>query len=218
LQPNHPTDDMQGIAASLLDGLLLGSGDAVIGINPASDNVPQVVRLLHMLLHEADAPQVAVLPLAPEILGGALPPLLSELAVRQKQPISRETASTDIRARLRDAAAAERADLLDAMLSEQVMRVLSPGADYRPDADRTLLELGMDSLMAIELRNRIISHLDVTIAVGDLMRGPTIRELGDTVLALLPMLDGAAPPDADQASGATRGAPVADDEWECGSL
>jgi ethanolamine ammonia-lyase large subunit len=49
LQPNHPTDNMQGIAASLLDGLLLGSGDAVIGINPASDNVPQVVRLLHML-------------------------------------------------------------------------------------------------------------------------------------------------------------------------
>ena len=49
LQPNHPTDDLQGIAASLLDGLLLGSGDAVIGINPASDNVPQVIRLLHML-------------------------------------------------------------------------------------------------------------------------------------------------------------------------
>jgi len=49
LQPNHPTDDLQGIAASMLDGLLLGSGDAVIGINPASDNVPQVVRLLHML-------------------------------------------------------------------------------------------------------------------------------------------------------------------------
>ncbi len=49
LQPNHPTDDMRGIAASLLDGLLLGSGDAVIGVNPASDNVPQVLRLLHML-------------------------------------------------------------------------------------------------------------------------------------------------------------------------
>jgi len=49
LQPNHPTDDLQGIAASLLDGLLLGSGDAVIGINPASDNTAQVVRLLHML-------------------------------------------------------------------------------------------------------------------------------------------------------------------------
>jgi len=49
LQPNHPTDDTAGIAASLLDGLLHGSGDAVIGINPATDNVPQVVRLLQML-------------------------------------------------------------------------------------------------------------------------------------------------------------------------
>ena len=49
LQPNHPTDDLAGIAASLLDGLLHGSGDAVIGINPATDNVPQVMRLLTML-------------------------------------------------------------------------------------------------------------------------------------------------------------------------
>jgi len=49
LQPNHPTDDASGIAASLLDGLLYGSGDAVIGINPATDNVPQVTRLLHMM-------------------------------------------------------------------------------------------------------------------------------------------------------------------------
>ncbi|KAB8065969.1 ethanolamine ammonia-lyase subunit EutB [Janthinobacterium violaceinigrum] len=49
LQPNHPTDDATGIAASMLDGLLLGSGDAVIGINPATDNVVQVVALLQLL-------------------------------------------------------------------------------------------------------------------------------------------------------------------------
>ncbi len=49
LQPNHPLDDPSGIAASLLDGLLYGSGDAVIGINPATDNVPQVMRILVML-------------------------------------------------------------------------------------------------------------------------------------------------------------------------
>jgi len=49
LQPNHPTDDASGIAASILDGLMYGSGDAVIGINPASDNVPQVMALLTML-------------------------------------------------------------------------------------------------------------------------------------------------------------------------
>jgi len=49
LQPNHPTDDITGIAASILDGLLYGSGDAVIGINPASDNVAQSVRLLRLM-------------------------------------------------------------------------------------------------------------------------------------------------------------------------
>jgi ethanolamine ammonia-lyase large subunit len=49
LQPNHPTDDLRGIAASLVDGLLYGSGDAVIGINPATDHVQTTVQLLTML-------------------------------------------------------------------------------------------------------------------------------------------------------------------------
>jgi len=49
LQPNHPTDDLNGIAASILDGLLYGSGDAVIGINPATDNVAQATRLLRLM-------------------------------------------------------------------------------------------------------------------------------------------------------------------------
>jgi len=51
LQPNHPTDDVRGIAASIVDGLLYGAGDAVIGINPASDSLPVLARLNHML-HE----------------------------------------------------------------------------------------------------------------------------------------------------------------------
>lgn len=45
LQPNHPTDDARGIAASILDGLLYGSGDAVIGINPATDSLPALMDL-----------------------------------------------------------------------------------------------------------------------------------------------------------------------------
>ncbi len=49
LQPNHPTDDMNGIAASILDGLLYGSGDAVLGINPATDNVAQSTRLMKLM-------------------------------------------------------------------------------------------------------------------------------------------------------------------------
>lgn len=49
LQPNHPSDDINGIAASILDGLLYGNGDAVIGINPATDNVQQTLKLIHMM-------------------------------------------------------------------------------------------------------------------------------------------------------------------------
>lgn len=51
LQPNHPTDDPKGIAASIVDGLLYGNGDAVIGINPATDN-PAAVRTLLELVDE----------------------------------------------------------------------------------------------------------------------------------------------------------------------
>ncbi|WP_295652524.1 ethanolamine ammonia-lyase subunit EutB [uncultured Mucilaginibacter sp.] len=49
LQPNHPTDDPKGIAASMIDGLLYGSGDAVIGINPATDSPAAVTNLLNLI-------------------------------------------------------------------------------------------------------------------------------------------------------------------------
>jgi len=49
LQPNHPTDDLKGIAASILDGLMLGSGDAVIGINPATDSLDKYIELTRFL-------------------------------------------------------------------------------------------------------------------------------------------------------------------------
>jgi ethanolamine ammonia-lyase large subunit len=49
LQPNHPTDDLKGIAISIIDGLFYGSGDAVIGINPATDNPEKVHSILSML-------------------------------------------------------------------------------------------------------------------------------------------------------------------------
>jgi ethanolamine ammonia-lyase large subunit len=49
IQPNHPTDDPKGIAASILDGLMYGCGDAVIGVNPAADSPAAVVALLRML-------------------------------------------------------------------------------------------------------------------------------------------------------------------------
>jgi len=49
LQPNHPTDDIKGILASVIDGLFYGNGDALIGINPAFDNITTQINLLKML-------------------------------------------------------------------------------------------------------------------------------------------------------------------------
>ncbi|CAN6484275.1 unnamed protein product [Victoria cruziana] len=51
LQPNHPTDDLRGIAASIVDGLLYGVGDAVIGVNPVTDSLAQLEELLRLLDH-----------------------------------------------------------------------------------------------------------------------------------------------------------------------
>ena len=59
LQPNHPTDDPKGIAASILDGLLYGCGDAVIGINPATDNpaaCAELMRLMDRIISEYEIP------------------------------------------------------------------------------------------------------------------------------------------------------------------
>jgi ethanolamine ammonia-lyase large subunit len=49
LQPNHPTDEPRGVTASILDGLLFGCGDAVIGINPATDSIPNAITLMHLI-------------------------------------------------------------------------------------------------------------------------------------------------------------------------
>jgi len=58
LQPNHPTDDPKGIAASVLDGLSYGNGDAVIGVNPATDHVGIVEMLLRLLDRIRDCYQI----------------------------------------------------------------------------------------------------------------------------------------------------------------
>jgi ethanolamine ammonia-lyase large subunit len=58
LQPNHPTDDAKAIAASILDGLLYASGDACIGINPATDNLTTTQALLHLVRNLIDEYQI----------------------------------------------------------------------------------------------------------------------------------------------------------------
>lgn len=59
IQPNHPTDNLKGIIASSMDGIMLGSGDAVIGVNPAVESVESVAGILKtidMLITELQIP------------------------------------------------------------------------------------------------------------------------------------------------------------------
>jgi ethanolamine ammonia-lyase large subunit len=59
LQPNHPTDDLRAIAAAILDGLMYGCGDAVIGVNPATDSpaaCAELLRLIDRLIREYEIP------------------------------------------------------------------------------------------------------------------------------------------------------------------
>ena len=173
------------------------------------------VTVLQELMTRAEAARVAVLPIDVQALGSAVPALLRGLAEGTAAP-GDDNASRNIVSRLRAASPEDRLPVVEAMLAEQVMRVLSPGTDYRPDADRTLLELGMDSLMAIELRNRVTSLLSVTIAVGELMQGPTIHELAKTVLRVMPSTADSA---ADKWSSAGAASQTkATEGWESGSL
>lgn len=65
IQPNHPTDDPRGILASTIDGLAMGAGDAVIGVNPVAEDVDSVARILTLLdrfrAHYAIPTQICVL-------------------------------------------------------------------------------------------------------------------------------------------------------------
>jgi ethanolamine ammonia-lyase large subunit len=58
LQPNHPADDLAGILLSTIEGLLYGCGDAVIGVNPATDSVEVVSSILHALNRLIEAYQI----------------------------------------------------------------------------------------------------------------------------------------------------------------
>ena len=80
------------------------------------------------------------------------------------------------------AAPAERGGLLISYLSSQLIRILALGATYQLDPRRSLVEMGMDSLMAMELRNRLQTSLNVRVPVSDLMQGPSAEQLSAQLL------------------------------------
>jgi NADPH:quinone reductase-like Zn-dependent oxidoreductase len=168
------------------------------------------VRMLQDLLYANRTPQAAALPLVRANLPDNLPPFYAELTTQRGaigQGADARTAAphgADVLASLATAADGERVGLLSTFLADQVVKVMALGPAYRVDRHRSLMEMGMDSLMAMELRNRIQSGLKMQVAIADLLKGLSIHDLSRQLLA------GNEP--------ATASVAAASDTWEEGSL
>jgi acyl carrier protein len=108
--------------------------------------------------------------------------------LQQSRPVQTKASPTpaevvDLLPRLQVLPATQRLPLINEFLAEQVVKVLALGAGTRIDLQRSVMEMGLDSLMAMELRNRIQSSLGVRISVADLLGGLTPAELAAQVLA-----------------------------------
>ncbi len=120
-----------------------------------------------------------------------------------------------MRAQLQAADEEQRRELLVDFLSDQVVKVLALGKGRRIDQQRSLLDLGMDSLMVMELRNRVQSATGLRLAVTDLLQGPSVKTLAaELAKGFSAELVGASV--GERASSAI--APAAESAWEEGTL
>jgi acyl carrier protein len=171
------------------------------------------VQMLSKLLQANRSSQAAALPLMRSRLGpqhGPFFSLLTRAAPAAVAGLAPPTANADWRAVLAGVPAGERAAMLVSLLAEQLVKVLALPTSQRVDTQRSLMDLGMDSLMAMELRNRVQSALQVQVAVADLLKGPSTEKLAADLLSKVGELNAAAPPTAAQ----TEPAPA----WEEGTL
>lgn len=161
------------------------------------------VQMLEEILVRSPSSQVAALPLMPERLPRGAP-FLSGIVENGSAPDQAAGGGSQgrILAQLVDSQSGERRELLQAYLCEQLVLIFALGSGYVVEADRSLMEMGMDSLMAVELRNRLQADLKVSVAVADLLAGPSVTELADQLLAQV----------GQQAD------PEPAEEWEEGSL
>ncbi|MEP7048695.1 MAG: SDR family NAD(P)-dependent oxidoreductase [Pseudomonadota bacterium] len=141
------------------------------------------VRMLNDALRGAQTPQIAILPLDRARLPRAAGPFFQRLLETEKTALRvREAAPVDLAPRILAAEPAERAALISAFLCEQLVRVLAVDRATQFRTDQPVLELGLDSLMAMELRNRVQGAVKVRLSVADLLGGQTIDQLTAKIL------------------------------------
>jgi NADP-dependent 3-hydroxy acid dehydrogenase YdfG len=115
---------------------------------------------------------------------GTEPPILSEIAVTVRAMRSSQSGSTPIRSRLVESSAEQREELLLTYLREQIARALGMASADKLDMDLPLSQAGFDSLIAVELRNRIDMDLDISLAPGVLFGDTTVRQIASEVSRL----------------------------------
>jgi acyl transferase domain-containing protein/NADPH:quinone reductase-like Zn-dependent oxidoreductase/NAD(P)-dependent dehydrogenase (short-subunit alcohol dehydrogenase family) len=172
------------------------------------------VRMLQDLLYANRSAQAAAVPLVRAKLPATLGPFFAELTAK-RAAASRvggtdalSFSAADTLASIASAPESERAGLIAAFLAEQLVKVLALGASYQVDRHRSVMDMGMDSLMAMEMRNRIQSAFKVRLDVADLLKGPSIHQLSAALLGQMSVA-------ANQPAAA---GVAAADAWEEGSL
>jgi len=170
------------------------------------------VQMLQQVLTANRHAQVAALPLVRARLPTGLSPFYA-LLQQARPPVTGQTTApveaavaVELLPRLRAGSATERLVMLRDFLTDQLVKVLALGSREAVDPHRSLMALGMDSLMAMELRNRVQAATQLRVAVADLLKGPSVDQLAGNLAAQLPASAGAA---SDAA---------ADEAWEEGSL
>jgi acyl transferase domain-containing protein/NAD(P)-dependent dehydrogenase (short-subunit alcohol dehydrogenase family) len=163
------------------------------------------MEMLGEMIRSGAGPQVAAVPLVRARLPASVSPFYRELVNRQDAQVD-SAPPINIISDLLAAEPSERQSILDGFLADQVQRALALPASQGVDRHESLLNLGMDSLMAMELRNRLLSATGVRVAVADLLDGATVTDVGRMLMR-------------DLAIEEPKPAPVmVDAEWEEGRL
>lgn len=170
----------------------------------------QGVEMLQQLLEANRHAQAAALPLVRSRLPANLSPFFAQLQPVRVMHAAASPAeapeTVDLLPRLQAEGATQRRALLQDFLVDQLYKVLALGSREAVDPHRSLMALGMDSLMAMELRNRVQSATQLRVAVADLLKGATVEQLAADLAGQLPP------------AGSTSAGTALDDAWEEGSL
>ncbi|MBW4633664.1 MAG: type I polyketide synthase [Iphinoe sp. HA4291-MV1] len=183
-----------GMAASLASRFQ--AANATQGLDSIGSK--QGLQVLEQMLGQATS-QIGVLPIDWSILrqqshiSGQLPPLLFELfakpEIQEETELAASVQRSNILPRLLEAQSGDRLNLLVVYLQEQITKMLGFGSSLTLDPRQSLLELGLDSLMAVQLKNAITADLEVNVPVAKFVDGSSIVPLAELLLKELTLED-----------------------------